>query len=1604
MRNLKFGLQAKYQINTGVASANTYFPLNGHEFLATTRGGMYKCENEIIKKVYNIKCSTAVLVKEYNLIVTVSAIGGELSVMMTDDIETPLISRFKTDQIGIFHILYSHKSKVLITVGSGIYVWKLNVKMPVRITSIHKPEVSITLHSKHSLNYDTSILNPPSFDYESELLYLPTKNGFAGFDIDGKEKKLFTKVESTAQTASSLCFENKKFLTARHADGFHLWTKNGTLLKKIPGGVSSILAIRFINRHFALFMDSNLYIFIIDIKTSKFFHCITLPSKPNSLTIIHKECPYLAICHGSQITMLEIVLPWTVWKGMTTQPYFIQRCPKINEAARVLIYCKSSIFSFLSPKDARNLTSAVDTQPSAPLSHFYDRGLFIEHSFDQTNTFVETTRVSQISENKRDLLFITTVGSNTSIFSTGDNPCKVFKTLEIQISSIVICKIDESFMYCFSNNQGELIFYNYSDLAFQKRILITKNWIKKIHYHHQSNSIIVVFENEVHLFDLLSFKDIQKITIKDGSNSHLIGNLLLFGCKTGFLDSCFVECVDGNYKLSVFEDNFGHYHDDCITNFAFSSDFFITVSLDRTLKIWNYHLSLLCEITFPFPLYACEILNGSRDILVGTDNEILVVKGLKVFRGQIDSEIPEIDNFDRISDSLTTQLMTLAQKQEEEEIEDSFLASRQKLDNQFASTHQPLKLNSKIKRFNDFSNSLKPGQYEKPASLKKIDDEISAEERERKFQEMNMLNEKTDTKAFQDKLRAEMKAKAEEEERKKKEEEEKARKEAEEKENKEKAEEEKKKKKKVKKVKRIEQELENNIEDIENEIEPQKVERNDNDDNNDDLFLEKQQELPQPEEEEETPVPQKRERPKPAPPKSTAPRPSRPFRSNVSATENSCSDTNKSDMKSDQSDNEKSTAPESMIKNTSVSKHSSNEPSLVLKAPRKKKTTEKENSNKTNIGNIENNKSEERNSDSSTHDNLTDNSDSEDVNVYINQDESIEKEVNNQNEINKIPKNSASKGKEKMINEGIKSQKSKENIKKTQTHKKTNSKEDNDDCFSDDSDNYTNTAIKRRIHSHLPPQKTKIDPKSIYGKSKGKNDKLYKNSITNKNDEVCEEDGSHPKLHSNKQRTESWHKTGKLIKMQETQTENDNLEQNDKQNSNSNNSKTNSKGNKHNSIIKKSKSKTSYITNTSIKNEIIQNGTKDSQNEKIVLKVQERAPTPTPKYKKTPIFTSIRKIERNPHYQRCKTPPVFPTKELFVLPGPEIILDKEAVIKKIIWGHIELIPLLKRFTNIERKKAIEKFKKECFEETNKIIENENETEKDTSIIINLTQKFNSRKNTPLFETEVGKTAKTSKNVNVAPVSFHDGSVLQHLYPPQQPSPSRVVRLKTANNNNEPSLSAISFQPLETLHESIPPKSPNHHQNVNTNNPSANSSSNSPVNYPSNKNNNNATSNIISSDIVCGVSIFNKNSLTKEKNHHIKNNDINSITSFNITSPNKGNSQMESINERKIREKHLETIFKSNQKIPPLNLHSRKESPNLVKPPLTAFGQDSRSARRFKSAYSFPHFSSRPVISMKQIVSTRKSEIETRIQGLRVGNFRNASPPVLFRPNVGKNSK
>ena len=252
-------------VNWGITLHSTYkcghsptyscYFTNENEFLIVSLTKVFKYKYGALIDSADIKTTAALYIPEYRLLVGISVAGNRFLVYDVKYLHRVITDTIPSGQFAVFKIIYSSKSHTLITIGRNIKVWDLHYEAPESRQEFDAPTVWFTLKATFEENLQLSNLNPPCFDYERELLFLPRKNGFWTFDLNGKSINHITHYSSSPRIATDFFPKTQHFITADSFNGACEWTKNGTLMRKHMIGSTKISVIKYIDEEFVLYVN-----------------------------------------------------------------------------------------------------------------------------------------------------------------------------------------------------------------------------------------------------------------------------------------------------------------------------------------------------------------------------------------------------------------------------------------------------------------------------------------------------------------------------------------------------------------------------------------------------------------------------------------------------------------------------------------------------------------------------------------------------------------------------------------------------------------------------------------------------------------------------------------------------------------------------------------------------------------------------------------------------------------------------------------------------------------------------------------------------------------------------------------------------------------------------------------------------------------------------------------------------------------------------------------------------------------------------------------------------------------------------------------------------
>lgn len=732
---IDFGIYEDFSITFNTGNITNIFPLNHRECIASTSKEIIRFERKIIKARYPYTFSSCFVVPDTEFIVGVTFKYGTFTVFKLSDVSEPLLKDYQTNHHGIFHMFYSHKSNSIITIGSGIRVFTLRIEYPDKKIRISNPKVLFTQRSSFANDYETTILTPPPFDPETELIYLPTSNGICPFTLDGKQLTSYTRIAATIKTVYTFNRHTKELLTYDTTDGMSLWGPSDNLICHFSTAGSSLIAMLFVDEENVICFNSFNSLFYLNTKTGRTFHCISLQQRPTRLFLVHvQNQPVLFVCFGNSMKALKVVIPWKVWNINVKETVSIQRCNKFFESARVLVAMRGSFVKLYTPKSGEKVTVATPKLAVNSSSFFYDRGVFERYVFNKEKLEFSMKIEKTLPGGSRDVLFVVLENGRIIEFNTTVSPCEEVMSVKTKATFMTICRYNEKWCYAVCSPNSDLYILDYQNLKETNHFTVVNDRLLKFFYHYESESIVMIFSRKTILFDLKKGQIGDVLSIEGNNVTSLFANMLKYGYESGYIAHVEIE----NGKLIATDKNgMQRPHSEAVSCFSFSLCFWISVGVDGKVIFWNYANEKIYQLSFPIALRVGAIMNGKRDVLVATDSEIMIIEGCSLFnKNDVDREISEIDNFDRLNDNLSSEVIFPLPTHDEDEDE---ALLRQKIDDdEYEYEEEEIKeiVVNNYKKIEQNSIKLNDEQNVQ----KKVVAEDTEEDKKKKLEAMQALN------------------------------------------------------------------------------------------------------------------------------------------------------------------------------------------------------------------------------------------------------------------------------------------------------------------------------------------------------------------------------------------------------------------------------------------------------------------------------------------------------------------------------------------------------------------------------------------------------------------------------------------------------------------------------------------------------------------------------------------------------------------------------------------------------------------------------------------------------------------------------------------------
>lgn len=658
---IRFGVYPLFQHNISTKQVTCIISLKNNDFLATSNRELVHLDKDGVKRTFPYSLKTIVYLENYNFIAGSTALGSQLVIYHLDSLDQALISNIPTGQT-VFHMLYAPKSSCIITCGTGFKVWYLKLLATKTYSRLKPGDINVALRSSFAEDYSTGVFMQPVFNPDRETVFIPTNRGIAEYTLDGNIINYVTKLPAPRNLVFSYHAKSKKVISVEETHGLVLWDKYGCLVSRFNMS-NSVVYVHFIDRENAVLITQRATICILNIKTERIFICYNLENIPTRVFFLRSvNSNILACSYGTYTLFLNINIPWSLWAMNVLNVVHIKRYPKLYNPARIAVLSNKALIKVFSPKNGTILTQVTPGMAATIDEFYYDRGVVVYKKKGQR--FIETTN------RDLDTVFCNLSTGKFVAYDMEVNPSKQKLSYTLEGRYVQLGKYKGKFCYILGTEQGCISIIDFSTYKPIKYARYSGNNMFGMRYIESSEELLLIFNNSCILIELINLKKVANIDFTPSKIFGVQTNLVFFGYKSGHLVVLSVE----NHEFSIIKeentDFSRQFHSDAITAFDFADSYWISSGNDCKVKIWDYCFQIIRVIVLPLPIICCSILNGKRDLLVCTESEIMKISGYKLFNGEMDEEIKEIDNHDKLYDKFASH----ADFEEEEELREVSLS------------------------------------------------------------------------------------------------------------------------------------------------------------------------------------------------------------------------------------------------------------------------------------------------------------------------------------------------------------------------------------------------------------------------------------------------------------------------------------------------------------------------------------------------------------------------------------------------------------------------------------------------------------------------------------------------------------------------------------------------------------------------------------------------------------------------------------------------------------------------------------------------------------------------------------------------------------------
>lgn len=619
-RIVEFGVKKSFSLPTSASRINYIGKINKYRYIVTSNKSIavYEDENQIYS--FPIPTQTAIYIPKFDALVFIPKKGNKFLVHFVRDLKECVYEGPEIDHLGINHLLFSEKSDTLISFGIGVRTWRMKCPLAENRRLNQKIVIEITERARFLEDSIMKELFIPTFDSNNERILFHTRNTLIGYDLDGNEVDL----PITYKTENFVMFRynsyDDSYVTIDLEQGMCLWSKLGSIINRFPFNAKKVITMYFINFEFALAIDSEYKLDIIDLRTMQTFPGVILEEKPLRFFFVPGEFPTF-VSVATKMNFYTISTFWQQWIELSTTVVRMLRCPSAEKSARLLFLLCNSSFALLSPKSGNKVGVCLSESTSFPKDFFVQRS-------DRTTS--------------RDLLRCIQEDGTFEIFQMNEIPFSCVSSMKMNATSLCQAIVNNRYVNIIGTTFGSIVVIDDSTLEIVSKISPNTLPPLKLFAHHSSDSLIVVYQRDIVVFSLSNLSEKYKVNQPYVKVREVFWDYLINGYEDGRVE---IFSIHKDHLYPVFDEQYP-IHDGAVSCLARGSTFFLSAAANGSVIIWSQTLEMLAKLKFPLGIYSACVLNGTRSILFGLEKAVMILDGSQVF-AEVDEEDIIWDNFDR---------------------------------------------------------------------------------------------------------------------------------------------------------------------------------------------------------------------------------------------------------------------------------------------------------------------------------------------------------------------------------------------------------------------------------------------------------------------------------------------------------------------------------------------------------------------------------------------------------------------------------------------------------------------------------------------------------------------------------------------------------------------------------------------------------------------------------------------------------------------------------------------------------------------------------------------------------------------------------------------